>query len=55
MLRMRVTIGNQVAIGSSHSTKKAHQIPAAANPASIARLNSRNGSTDRPVTIASYA
>jgi hypothetical protein len=51
MFRKRVTSGNQVAIGSSHKANHAHQTPAAAKPASKARLTSRNGRTDRPVTM----
>ena len=49
MFLMRVTIGNQVASGSSHRTKYAHQTPAKVRPASIAALTSRKGATEAPV------
>lgn len=54
MFLSRVTIGNQVDIGSSHRMKKAHQAPTATKPASRTALKAMKGRTDRPVTTDSY-
>ena len=53
MFLRRVTIGNHVAIGSSHSARYAHHRPTRAKAANKPALTIRNGATDRPVTRAS--
>lgn len=52
MFRRRVTRGNQVAMGRSHSTKKAHHAPASVAASRRPAFTARNGRAERAVTRA---